>query len=57
MTQTRAPLPPRRGDGRSLAQPTHAERRPDNTLNAALGCAAAVALVVVVVLIAYLWTL
>ncbi|HEX5166968.1 MAG TPA: hypothetical protein VFV93_16295 [Thermomicrobiales bacterium] len=42
--------PTRRGDGGSVA--SH-----DTTLNAALGCAAAVALVVVVILIVYLWTL
>jgi hypothetical protein len=37
---------------RNIGQP-----EPDGTLNWALGCAAAVALVVVAGLIAYLWTL
>ena len=46
MTQPRLPRPQRKG-----------ESREDNTLNAALGCAATVALVVIVVLIADLWTL
>ena len=31
--------------------------RHDTTLNAALGCAAAISLVIVVILIVYLWTL
>jgi hypothetical protein len=57
MTQPHTSGSSRREDARNLGQPTDATGRVDNTLNAALGCAATVALVVGVVLIVYLWTL
>jgi hypothetical protein len=43
--------------GRDWRNPTSRVSRHDNTINWALGCAAAFSLLVVIVLIAYLWTL
>lgn len=41
----------------ALKQRQRNNPRPDTTLNAAVGCAAAIALLVVAVLLIYLWTL
>jgi hypothetical protein len=44
-------------EARSNVSQRHNVPRRDSTIGVALGCAAAIALVVVVILIVYLWTL